>query len=120
MTTVLIVDDDPMILESTQLYLESHGFDTLCAHDGDEAFEQINANRVHVALVDIFMPKRDGYQFILTLKDSLPIIAMSGVTSSRFEPLEFAQTLGASATLSKPFEPKKLLHTIDHLLNTAH
>jgi CheY-like chemotaxis protein len=116
MTKILIVDDDPMVLESTRLYLENKGYETICATDGNEAIARITESRVHIALVDIFMPNRGGYEIIMSLKDSLPIIAMSGVSSHRFEPLDFAQSLGAAATLSKPFQPSQLLDAIENLL----
>ncbi|SCA55843.1 Two-component response regulator (fragment) [Candidatus Terasakiella magnetica] len=116
MKTILIVDDDPMVLESTKTYLELKGFNTICAQDGDEALKKVETANVDLALIDIFMPKRGGFETIMALHGSIPVIAMSGVSSHRFEPLEFAQSIGAERTLSKPFLPDTLLEIINELL----
>lgn len=115
MTTVLIVDDDPMILESTRIYLENKGFNIICASNTCDAFQKLKDSKIHIAVVDIFMPQQGGFEFIMAQKKTLPIIAMSGVSSHRFKPLEFAESLGADATLAKPFNPKELVQTIHTL-----
>lgn len=115
MTTVLIVDDDPMILESTRLYLENKGFETICATNTCEAFQKLKDRKIHIAVVDIFMPQQGGFEFIMAQNKTMPIIAISGVTSRRFKPLEFAESLGADASLAKPFNPKELVQTIHSL-----
>jgi DNA-binding response OmpR family regulator len=117
MTTILIVDDDRMVLESTQVYLETQGFSTLCAKDGNEALDLFNKHSADLALIDIFMPNKGGFETIMSMHKNVPIIAMSGVSSHRFEPLSFAQSLGATSTLSKPFHPKDLLDAITEILN---
>lgn len=116
MNTVLIVDDDPMVLESTRTYLEVQGFKTLCARDGDEALSLYQREHADLALIDIFMPKRGGFETIMALHSNLPIIAMSGTSSNRFEPLDFAESLGAKASLSKPFQPEELMTLIQRFL----
>jgi len=117
MTTILIVDDDPMVLESTKAYLETQGFLTLCAKDGDEALEKFSSQSADLALIDIFMPNRGGFETIMSMHKDIPIIAMSGVSSHRFEPLSFAESLGAKSTLSKPFHPRELMDAIAEILN---
>jgi len=116
MATILIVDDDPMVLESTSMYLETQGYETLCARDGDEALVICRDHSADVALVDIFMPNRGGFETIMAMHQNIPIIAMSGTSSPRFEPLTFAQSLGAHASLAKPFHPDELLNLIGSLL----
>lgn len=116
MTTILIVDDDPMVLESTKTYLEAQGYNIICATDGNEALVKYNEETADIALIDIFMPNRGGFEIIMSMQHNIPIIAMSGISSHRFEPLSFAQSLGARSTLSKPFHPKELLKMIEDIL----
>jgi len=116
MKTILIVDDDQLVLEGTQTYLETKGFATLCAKDGDEALQTVRDHHVDLAVIDIFMPNKGGFETITTLQNNLPIIAMSGVSAERFHPLEFAESLGARASLTKPFYPNDLLSAIHDLL----
>ncbi len=118
MTTILIVDDDTMVLESTKAYLETQDFTVLCARDGNEALELIQKEVIDIALIDIFMPNKGGFETITSFNKSIPIIAMSGVSSHRFEPLSFAESLGARATLNKPFYPNELLQVIRDILGT--
>lgn len=117
MTTVLVVDDDAMVRESTQTFLETQGFDVLSACDGQDALNKAENNRADIALVDIFMPNLDGFQTIKSICADIPVIAMSGVSSDQVEPLNIAKELGAKLTLSKPFLPKDLLDAIDAILN---
>ncbi len=116
MTTILVVDDDPIILDSTKFFLESQGMDVICAKDGEEALNLKDRQMIDLALIDIFMPKRGGFEAITHLHKSMPVIAMSGVSSYRFDPLDFAKTLGANYSLSKPFAPDRLMETIQELL----
>ena len=117
MTKILIVDDDPMVRESTKAYLETQGFTIICAKDGDEALSIFKDEDADMALIDIFMPNRGGFETIMSMHQNIPIIAMSGVSSHRFEPLSFAESLGARSTLSKPFHPKELMKAIQDILD---
>ncbi|WP_135081872.1 response regulator [Terasakiella sp. SH-1] len=116
MKTILVVDDDPMVLESTRCYLDMKGFRTVCASDGDEALELSKHTQIDLALIDIFMPKRGGFETIMEINGTFPVIAMSGVTSHRFDPLAFAESIGARNALSKPFRPDDMLTAINDIL----
>lgn len=117
MKSILIVDDDPMVLESTQTYLQTHGYQTHGARDGDEALNTVREHTIDLAVIDIFMPNKGGFETIASMQGRFPMIAMSGVISHRFDPLSFAQSMGAHATLSKPFYPHELLETIKDILD---
>lgn len=117
MTTILIVDDDSMVLESTQAYLETQNFDILCAKNGNEARAKLKSESIDLALIDLFMPSCGGLEIIKTMHKDVPIIAMSGMNTQGFEALSFAQSLGAHQTLSKPFHPKELLEAIQVVLS---
>jgi len=116
MPTILIVDDDPMILESTKAYLETQGFCVICAKDGNQALEKFKTKPADIALIDIFMPNKGGFTTIMSMHTDIPIIAMTGSSAHRFEPLAFAESLGAKATLSKPFHPIELMDAINQIL----
>lgn len=90
----------------------------ICAKDGEEALNFKDMKSVNLALVDIFMPNRGGFETITHLHKSMPVIAMSGVSSHRFDPLGFAKSIGAKCSLSKPFAPETLMKTIQGLLYT--
>jgi DNA-binding response OmpR family regulator len=118
MTKVLVVDDDQLVLDSTQSFLEAQGYHVVCAQDGEEALTKFDEDPADIALIDIFMPKQGGFNAIMSMQNHIPIIAMSGVSAHQFEPLNFAESLGATASLSKPFQPSELLDTITAILKT--
>ncbi|WP_028879942.1 response regulator [Terasakiella pusilla] len=117
MKSILIVDDDPMVLESTQTYLETHGYQTHVARDGEEALKAARDHPIDLAIIDIYMPKKGGFETIASMQGRFPMIAMTGVISHRFDPLSFAQSMGAFATLSKPFYLHELLKTVKEILD---
>ncbi len=116
MVTILIADDDPDVLDSMRMCLESKGYETVCALDGKDAMRKSDEKMVDLALIDIYMPHCGGLETIMKISGEMPVIAMSGVTSPRFEPLEFAESLGASASLEKPFKAQELLDAVDLVL----
>ena len=90
--TVLIVEDDRDIVELLTLYLSGSGYEVLTASDGEEALERLAGSSADIALVDIMMPRMNGYDFIKTLRQTsdIPVIIISadGFISKPFEPLE--------------------------------
>ena len=100
--------------------LESAGYEVVLAADGLEGMRQYHSTPVDLALVDLFMPNREGLETIKALKQQFPdfpIIAMSG-DSLGVTLLSVARRLGAAAVLPKPFLPEELLEVIKHLLQS--
>ena len=98
--------------------LESAGHEVVLAADGLEGMRQYHSTPVDLALVDLFMPNREGLETIKALKQlfpDFPIIAMSG-NSLALPLLSVARRLGAKAVLQKPFLPGELLAAIKHVL----
>jgi CheY-like chemotaxis protein len=98
--------------------LESAGHEVILAADGLEGMRQYHSTPVDLALVDLFMPNREGLETIKELKQQFPdfpIIAMSG-HSLDLPLLSVAQRLGATEVLKKPFSPEELLEAIKHVL----
>jgi len=115
---ILIVDDELLIRESLADALDDRGYETLTAAGGEEALELYKAHNVAALVTDIYMGGTDGFTLINALRGrgaTLPIIVMSGgsLATSR---LGLAKTLGADATLEKPFRPRDLDQLLERLL----
>jgi CheY-like chemotaxis protein len=107
--------DTRMLIEEI---LESAGHEVVLAADGVEGLRQYHSTPVDLALVDLFMPNREGLETIKELKQlfpDFPIIAMSG-DSCALPLLSIAQRLGAAEVLQKPFLPEELLEAVQHVL----
>lgn len=106
---VLIVEDDPDIVEILRLYLAGSGYVVLSASDGVEDLEALGRERVDLALVDLMMPNVNGFEFISSARamTDVPII----VVSARGNPADKALglDLGADGYITKPFDPSEVL-----------
>jgi CheY-like chemotaxis protein/anti-sigma regulatory factor (Ser/Thr protein kinase) len=117
--TILLAEDNPSNILMIGEYLEDHGYEIINAHDGMEAIEQAQKTNPKIILMDIQMPAMDGLEAIRHLRsdsrfDSTPIIALTALAmpGDRERCLE----AGANEYLSKPVSLKKLLKTIEKML----
>jgi len=115
--SVLVADDDPGICRFIKDCLKSRGLAITEAHDGVTACEQAESSPPSLVLLDIVLPKRDGYAVLLHLRSTeatrnIPVILMSG----EWESEQIAMSLGAHAFLGKPFTAAHLLSTVDSIL----
>lgn len=103
--TVLIAEDDGDIVELLTLYLSGSGYEVLSASDGAEALEIVRSRPVDVALVDIMMPRVNGYDFIKAVRQEsdIPIIIVSArnLAADKIVGLD----AGADGYITKPFDP---------------
>ena len=116
---VLIIDDDPAIVESLTMMLEDHGFRVLTAQNGFRGLRVFSEQRPAAVLTDILMPEKDGIETIRELRRTHPktkIIALSGRLRS-WTYLETAKKLGADAAFEKGRNPAALIETLKTLLN---
>lgn len=114
---ILIVEDDKDIVELLQLYLEGDNFNTIVANNGLEGLKQLEAESIDLALVDIMMPKMNGYDFIKKIRNDdskLPIIIISAKSMDVDKILGL--NLGADIYITKPFNPLEVLANINALL----
>ena len=113
---ILIVDDDSNIREFLRLYLEKEGFGTVIVHDGAEALEAFAAHTPDLILLDIMMPKLDGWQVCREIRKTsqVPIIMLTakGEVFDRVLGLE----LGADDYVTKPFDAKEIIARIKAVL----
>lgn len=106
MPSILIADDEKEIVRLLRLYLESGDTAVLEANDGQQAMEMLRENPVDLAIVDIMMPKTDGYQLIKHIRKQqryIPVIVISAKTTLSDRVL--GMDLGADDYITKPFEP---------------
>lgn len=109
---VLIVDDDPDILELVSLTLERDGYEVAQAQNGEEALRIASERTLHLAVLDLMMPGLDGYEVTRRLRvndpdGTLPILILSAFAEDRQAALALAA--GADAYMRKPFSPRDLL-----------
>ncbi|WP_291244897.1 response regulator transcription factor [Fournierella sp.] len=106
---ILVVDDDADIVNAVRLYLEKEGFCVYGAADGFEALDVLEQRTIHLILMDVMMPRMDGFSAILRIrqKRNLPILVMSAKTEDSDKVLGLS--IGADDYISKPFSPTELV-----------
>ena len=113
---ILIVDDDTNICELLRLYLEKDGFDTVIANDGEAAIVKFNLEDPDLILLDIMLPKLDGWQVSRTIRktSNVPIIMITakGETFDKILGLD----LGADDYVTKPFDSKEVVARVKAVL----
>lgn len=116
---VLIVDDDTNICELLRLYLEKDGFDTVIANDGEAAIVKFNLEEPDLILLDIMLPKLDGWQVCRAIRknSSVPIIMLTakGETFDKILGLD----LGADDYVTKPFDSKEVVARVRAVLRRS-
>jgi CheY-like chemotaxis protein len=112
---ILVVDDDPSILDVVTMTLEFEGYTAQTALDGAEALEVIERGKPALVLLDMRMPGMDGWTFARELRSrglDIPIVVMTAAQDAR----RWAEEIGADAYVEKPFELSKLIGTVSELL----
>ncbi|WP_274953728.1 response regulator transcription factor [Angelakisella massiliensis] len=116
MGKILVADDDKNICELIRLYLEKENYTVVMAHDGEAAVEKFSAENPDLVLLDIMMPKLDGWQVCREIrkKSNAPIIMITakGETFDKVLGLE----LGADDYVVKPFDTKEIVARIKAVL----
>lgn len=116
---VLIVDDDSNICELLRLYLEKDGYDIVIANDGESAIVKFNLDEPDIILLDVMMPKLDGWQVCRTIRKTsqVPIIMLTakGETFDKILGLD----LGADDYVTKPFDSKEVVARVKAVLRRA-
>jgi CheY-like chemotaxis protein len=117
LANILLIDDDPDIRSYLSQMIEEKGHEVVEAADGAIALEAFKTTSVDLVVTDIFMPEKEGLETIAAIKKlaaSTKILAMSGNPLAGY--LDIAKSLGADATLRKPFSSARLFEAIDSLL----
>lgn len=119
---VLAVDDSPTILEMIKAILIGGGYEVITASDGAEALETARAEKPDLILLDVMLPKLDGYRVCRLLKfdrnyKDIPIIMLTAKTEE--QAMATGIRTGANQYLTKPVEPKRLLAAVAEELAKA-
>lgn len=110
---ILIAEDEPDIIELLSLYLENEGYTIFPAEDGEKALEIFNTEKITIAVVDIMLPKVNGYDLIKSIRhrSNIPIIILSAKNLDADRILGL--NIGADAYITKPFNPLEVLAYIN-------
>jgi len=117
--TILIVDDEPEMVEFLETLLTIQGYQTLDAYSGAEGLRTAHMERPDLILLDLTLPDGDGMQILKTMQDEertagIPVLVVSGKDNPRVR-MDSLQA-GADAFLLKPFHPQALLDEIEDKL----
>ena len=109
MNHVLVVEDDKEIREGVEIYLKSQGYEVFQAADGIEGLEVIEKEEIHLAIVDIMMPRMDGIRMTMKLREKydFPVIMLSA-KSEEVDKI-MGLNIGADDYVTKPFNPLELM-----------
>lgn len=118
-TKILVADDDREIVYAIAKLLENDGFIVLKAYDGMEALDAMMTNKVDLLIIDIMMPKLDGFSAIVKIRESksIPIIALSAKSEDSDKILGLG--IGADDYVTKPYNPLELLARVKSLLRRS-
>lgn len=116
---ILIVDDEPQLVELIKIRLESCGYEALTALDGQAGLDRAKKDKPDLIILDLMLPKIDGYKICRILKfdqkyKSIPIVMFTARAQESDEKLGYE--VGADAYIVKPFEASALLAKIKELL----
>lgn len=121
---VLVVDDDPDLVETVGMLLESKGFEVGKAYDGIEGEEAIKKRRPDVVILDVMMPRKNGYQLCKELKSNkwtsdIPVILLTAVgeavPTTSYTHYE-GMTIEAEDFIPKPVDANTLVQAVERLL----
>jgi DNA-binding response OmpR family regulator len=120
--TVLVVDDDPVILKLLEVNFEMEGFQVVRAADGAEGLERARAVLPDIVVLDVMMPRMTGYEVAKALREDdgtahIPIIFVTARAQS--SDVERGMELGVEDYVTKPFDPLELIDRVNALLARA-
>ena len=113
MNHILIVEDDKDIREGVGIYLKSQGYQVFMAADGVEGLEILDREDIHLAIVDIMMPRMDGITMTMKLREKhdFPVIMLSAKSEEVDKVMGL--NIGADDYVTKPFTPMELMARVN-------
>ena len=116
---ILVVDDEPEIVECLTMRLESYGYEVITAADGSQATRLALDETPRLIILDIGMPSKSGHDVVRSLRESektcsIPVIYLTARTSA--EDYKKAIEGGVDRYITKPFRQQELLHAVDELI----
>jgi CheY-like chemotaxis protein len=119
-TTILLIDDDPLVAFTVERMLQGGGYTVIRAADGEKGLKTLRGEKIDLVITDIIMPVMEGIETIREIRQhdaTVPVIAVSGGGhGSGGNYLRMAQALGATEVLAKPFDQEQLLAAVTRCL----
>jgi CheY-like chemotaxis protein len=118
---ILVVDDEPDVLLLCRVNLEFEGYEVVEAADGETAMERLREQRVDAVLLDVMMPRMDGWQVLETIKADgdladIPVVMLTAKVQDQDQIRGWSQ--GAAEYITKPFSPLALSQVLQDVLAT--
>ena len=122
MNKIIVVDDNTTIIMLIKTKLSANGYEVLSAYNGESGYQLIENEKPALVLLDIMMPKMDGFQVFEKLKSNeslskIPVIFLTA--SGQREDEKKANEMGARHFLTKPFSPNNLLEIVNKVLQES-
>lgn len=119
---ILLVDDEPDLVQLVSMRLQGVGYEVTPAYDGQEALDRVKESKPDLIILDLMLPKMDGYKVCRLLKfderyQKIPVLIFTA--RAQAEDIKLAMDCGADAYLTKPFEALVLLEKLKELLEAA-
>lgn len=116
MYNILAVDDDKEIVKAIEIYLGKENYKIYKAYDGEQALEQIKQNQIHLVILDIMMPNKDGLETLEEIRKNknIPVIMLSA-KSEDIDKIN-GLNIGADDYVTKPFNPVELIARVNALI----
>ncbi|MFH1753947.1 MAG: response regulator [Candidatus Omnitrophota bacterium] len=116
---ILLVDDEPALLDMVKMRLEANDYEIITANDGEAGLELARKEKPDLIILDLMLPKMDGYKVCALLKrdtrySSIPILMFTA--KAQQEDMKMGEEAGANGYITKPFEPQALLGKIQEFL----
>ncbi len=127
LANILIVDDDPDVREAVKIILETQPYELIFASNGEECLEQVKKNTPDLIILDLLMPKKDGFEVIKELREHpsyprIPILVLTALKKEaagrRYE-LETALRMDVDDYIEKPIQPDDLIDRVKRILTRA-
>jgi DNA-binding response OmpR family regulator len=118
--TILIADDEPNIVISLEFLLKREGYEVVVAHDGLQALERIRERRPDLAILDVMMPQRNGFEVCQDLRQDpqfKDLRIMMLTAKGRDTEVSKGLALGADVYMTKPFATKELIAQVKALID---
>jgi DNA-binding response OmpR family regulator len=122
---ILIVDDDPDLVEAVSIILENKGYEVVAAYDGVEGLKMARTENPDLIVLDVMMPNKDGYEVCKELKAdekyrAIPILLLTAVVAN-IPTSKYTQQMGmeteADDYVDKPVEPDELVRRVEALIS---
>ena len=116
---ILVCDDDPVILRLLEVNLQLEGYEVLTATNGEEAVEVATREKPDLILLDIMMPRMDGYQAVKHIKADettkhIPVVFVSA--KAQQADVDLGKSYGVADYLTKPFDPTEMIELVARLV----